>query len=427
MTGGPALDLARDLFDRLGRQSHDGVGITRDTYGSGEQAAHDLIRVEAERLGLEVETDAALNLYITLPGGDRSAPKIMVGSHLDSVPRGGNFDGAAGVLAGLAVLAGWRMDGVVPPADTVLIVIRAEESAWFPLSYIGSKAAFGRLDAEALRVCRRDTGRSLAAHLTDLAGDPDAVARGEATLDPARIARFVEVHIEQGPVLMDADQPVGLVTGIRGSFRYRSATIAGAYAHSGATPREVRRDAALAVARLITAMDVVWTSRSDEGHDLVVTFGRVCTDPEEADFSKVAGHVAFCIDVRSEDAATLALIDTDLQAVVARVALQGSVSIDLGPRTGSTPARMDPALIEAIRSESEALGIPVRAMPCGAGHDAAVFAQEGVPTAMLFIRNANGSHNPREAMDFDDFAAATRLLEQALALPTPANERTEDA
>jgi N-carbamoyl-L-amino-acid hydrolase len=427
MTGGPALDLARDLFDRLARQSHDGVGITRDTYGPGEQAAHDLIRSEAERLGLEVGTDAALNLYVTLPGVDRSAPKIMVGSHLDSVPRGGNFDGAAGVLAGLAVLEGWRAGGFLPLADTVLIVIRAEESAWFPLSYIGSKAAFGRLDAEALRVCRGDTGRSLAAHLTDLAGDPDAVARGEAALDPTRIARFIEVHIEQGPVLMEADQPVGLVTGIRGSFRYRSATITGAYAHSGATPRDVRRDAVLAVARIVTEMDAVWTRRSNEGHDLVITFGRVCTDPEEADFSKVAGYVSFCVDVRSEDAETLALLDADIQAVVDRVARKGSVAIDLGPRTGSRPARMDPALIEAIRSESVALGIPVREMPCGAGHDAAVFAQEGVPTAMLFIRNANGSHNPREAMDFDDFSAATRLLERALALPTPASERIRDA
>ena len=218
----PAFDLARDLFDKLATQSFDGVGITRDTYGPGEQAAHDLVRAEAQRIGLEVTTDAALNLYAALPGQDRTAPKVLVGSHLDSVPRGGNFDGAAGVLSGLAVLAGWRKAGFVPSADTVLVAIRAEESAWFPVSYIGSKAAFGRLDAAALQVCRRDTGRSLANHLLEFGGHPEVIKSGVAALDPARIARFVEVHIEQGPVLMGSEQAVGLVSSIRGSFRARS-------------------------------------------------------------------------------------------------------------------------------------------------------------------------------------------------------------
>ncbi len=420
MTPTPSLDLARDLFARLAQKSFDGVGITRDAYGPGETVAHDMIRAEAERLGLEVATDAALNLYVTLPGADRDAPKVIAGSHLDSVPRGGNYDGAAGVLAVLAVLAGWRAAGFVPQSDTVLIVIRAEESAWFPLSYIGSKAAFGRLDDAALEVCRRDTGRSLAAHMKELGGDPVAVARGEAALHPAGIERFVEVHIEQGPVLLDAGLPVGLVTGIRGSFRYRSAIVTGFYAHSGATPREVRQDAVLAVARLITEMDEVWTRRAREGHDLVITFGQVSTDPDEADFSKVSGRVRFSVDVRSEGADTLALVEADLHQAAARIARQGGVTIDLGPRTESSPARMDPDLIKAIRAESQSIGIPIREMPCGAGHDAAVFALEGVPTAMLFVRNAYGSHNPLEAMEFDDFAAATRLLERVLALPNRA-------
>ena len=417
----PDLDLARDLFARLGRIGHDGVGITRDSYGSGEQAAHDLIRREAEALGLSVRTDAALNLYLTLPGRDREAPVAMAGSHLDSVPRGGNFDGAAGVLAGIAVLAGWRRAGFVPPADTTVMAIRAEESAWFPASYIGSKAAFGVLPPEALAVCRRDNGRTLADHITDLGGDPDTVAAGEPALDPRRLSRFVEVHIEQGPMLVETAQPVGLVTGIRGSFRYRQARITGAYAHSGATPRAPRRDAVLAAARLVTAMDGLWERLEAAGRDLTVTFGRLATDPAEADFSKVAGRVDFCIDVRSFEPETLAEVETALHDSVARIAAQGGVRFDLGERTGSSPARMDAALRAAIHTEAEAMGTPLPDMPCGAGHDAALFAQQGVPSAMIFVRNANGSHNPEEDMDFDDFAIATRLLGRTLALPPGTN------
>ena len=191
----PDLALAGELFDSLRAFSFDGVGITRDTYGAGEQRAHDLMRDTALRLGLEVTTDAALNLYLTLPGRDRTRPVVMTGSHLDSVPRGGNFDGAAGVVAGLAALSGWLKAGRRPTADVTVMGIRAEESAWFPVSYIGSKAAFGLLPPAALDVPRLNTERPLIDYLTDNGADVDAIRAGKAHLDPARIDCFVELHI----------------------------------------------------------------------------------------------------------------------------------------------------------------------------------------------------------------------------------------
>ncbi|MGI4860015.1 MAG: M28 family peptidase, partial [Janthinobacterium lividum] len=154
----PDLPLAAALLDTLRSESSDGEGVTRDTYGAGEQRAHATLAAAARALGLEVRTDAAMNLYMTLPGRDRAAPVRMTGSHLDSVPRGGNFDGAAGVVAGLAVLAGWRHAGRTPAADLTTMAIRAEESAWFPVSYIGSKAAFGQLPAAALDARRQNAG-----------------------------------------------------------------------------------------------------------------------------------------------------------------------------------------------------------------------------------------------------------------------------
>lgn len=413
----PDLDLARDLFSELHGLSHDGVGITRDAYGDGEQRAHDLLATAARALDLEIETDAALNLYVTLPGRDRGAAASMTGSHIDSVPRGGNFDGAVGVLAGLSVLSGWRKANFVPSVDTTLMVIRAEESSWFPISYIGSKAAFGKLPKEALDQPRTDTGRSLAEHISAIGGKPDQVANGVAKLDPARISRFVEVHIEQGPVLIEAGEAVGLVTGIRGSFRFRRGRACGAYAHSGATPRTHRKDAVLAVAHLVTAMNKAWIEHEADGRDLTVTFGRFETDPAQADFSKVAGTVDFSVDVRSSEPETLRIMEEHLLDFAREISVQSGVSIELGARTSSEPATMDPVLRAAIKDQAQELGTTIREMSCGAGHDAAFFASQGVPSAMIFVRNANGSHNPREALEFDDFADATRLLERALALP----------
>jgi N-carbamoyl-L-amino-acid hydrolase len=416
----PDLDLARILFEKLQQISSDGMGITRDTYGSGEQKAHDLIERLALEHGLEVELDDALNLYVTLPGRDRTAARVMTGSHLDSVSVGGNYDGAVGVVAGMSVLVGWRKTGFTPPADTTLMVIRAEESCWFPISYIGSKAAFGQLPKPALDVVRADTGRSLSDHLSDLGGHPERIAQRIAWLDPAKIACFIEVHIEQGPVLIEAGEPVGLVTGIRGSFRYRNAHAIGQYTHSGATPRRLRRDAVLGVARLVSAMSEEWARLEAEGNDLTVTFGRFETDPERADFSKVSGAVDFCIDVRSSDPNTLAEMECVLKNKISSIAAEQGIEFHLGVRTSSKPALMEKALRAAISTQAADLGFTPQEIPSGAGHDSSVFANEGVPTAMIFLRNANGSHNPDESIEFEDFVFASKVLARVCALP--ANE-----
>ncbi len=161
----PDLPLAERLFAELARRTRRGRGIERDTYGEGEQAGHDIAHDAAASLGLEVAVDAIGNLAMTLPGRDRAAPAVIVGSHLDSVPQGGNFDGAAGVVAGLAALSGFRAAGVAPAFDITVMAIRGEESAWFDAAYIGSLGALGRLDPAALEVRRVATGKTLAAPL----------------------------------------------------------------------------------------------------------------------------------------------------------------------------------------------------------------------------------------------------------------------
>lgn len=415
----PDLQLARRLFEQLRRDSDDlaggAHGITRDTYGAGEQRAHQLMAQTARELGLEVTTDAALNLYLTLPGSERTAPAVMTGSHLDSVPRGGNYDGAAGVVAGLAVLAGWIAAGRRPRCDVTVMGVRAEESAWFPVSYIGSKSAFGLLPAETLEILRLDTRRSLRDHLAECGGRPAGIAAGEAHLQAARIACFLELHIEQGPVLVEAGEQVGVVTGICGSLRYRHARVLGEYAHSGATPRSHRHDAVVALAEVIARVQLDWAQMESAGHELTLTFGQVATDAQQADISKVAGLADFSVDVRSRSTASLQEMERHLLTAVAAAEQKHGVRFALGERTGSQPAQMDAALQDELQAAVQGLGLTHRRLPSGAGHDAALFANQGIATAMLFVRNGNGSHNPDEAMDLDDFGAGTRALARVMA------------
>jgi len=157
---------------------------------------------------------------MTLAGKDQSAPRLMTGSHLDSVANGGNFDGAAGVIAGLVAIRSLQRLGLQPGCDITALAIRAEESVWFQVSYIGSRAAFGVLPEGALEARRVDTGRTLAEHMADCGADIDAVRKGVASLDAKSIKGFVELHIEQAPQLVEAGTPVAIGTGVPGNFRY---------------------------------------------------------------------------------------------------------------------------------------------------------------------------------------------------------------
>jgi beta-ureidopropionase / N-carbamoyl-L-amino-acid hydrolase len=406
----PDIDLATRLFEALHEKTFDGVGVTRDSYGPGEQAAHDLVRATAEGLRLETDTDPAGNLYMTLPGRDRRAKRIVLGSHLDSVAQGGDYDGAAGVLAGLATVAGMQNAGFTPQRDVTVIAIRAEEAgAWFPISYPGSNAALGRLPPAALGIRRLDTGRTLEDHMRAVGFDPDAVRTGPPRLTPANTAAYVELHIEQGPVL-DAEQtPVGIVTGIPGSRRLRAARVFGEYNHSGATPRRYRQDAAIALAELAHRLDDHWATLETQGHSLVCTFCVLATTAE-AGFTKIPGEARFQLDIRSVDPTSVDVMFAELHRLITLIEPRRGVRFELGEETGSQPSPMDPAIQAGLTRAADALGITYRRMPSGGGHDAAAFAQAGIPAGMIFVRNQNGSHNPHEAMRMEDFAAASTVL-----------------
>ena len=409
----PDFALAARLFDTLDEHTRDGAGITRASYGSGEQFAHDLMTNTARQLGLDVSHDATGNLYLTLKG--RGARTFLVASHLDSVPQGGNFDGAAGVIAGMAIVSAWKKAQFTPANNITVMAIRAEESTWFPYSYIGSKGALGLLPASALDIKRVDTGRTLAQHIDELGFDSASVRKGLSHWKVSDLRGYAELHLEQGPVLIAKNLPLALVTGIRGSFRYRDAKIIGEYGHSGAVPRAYRHDAVVAAADFVTQLDSKWQRLEEEGHDLTVTIGKLFTNPAQHAFSKIAGEIGICIDVRSHSKPTLTVVKTYIDALAAEIARKYGVRFELGALTGSEPAAMDQDLVERFDAAANALGIGHSRMASGAGHDAATFASAGIPASMIFVRNQNGSHNPDEAMRMEDFELAVRALALGIA------------
>lgn len=424
-----AVDLdavATELFAGLAEIGADGVGITRETFGPGEGAAFDLLEETARRHGLLTARDGAANLSITLPTTadgltpTPARPCVVVASHLDSVPQGGNFDGAAGIVAGLLSLLRMQADGVAPPRPPRLMAIRGEESAWYGKAYLGSSALFGLLSADDLALKHRSADHRLADAMAAAGADLGAIRQGVRLLDPAAVAAYFELHIEQGPVLVARSFPTAVVTGIRGNIRHARVLCRGEAGHSGAVPRWLRRDAVLAMAELMTRLDEHWRVLQEQGLDLVVTFGIVGTSAAEHAISRIPGEAAFSFEVRSQSRDTLEAFYHLMRTEARAIERARKVEFVFDRRLDSAPARMDEALVKRLLALSGRLGLPVETVPSGAGHDAAIFANEGVPSAMIFIRNDKGSHNPEERMDMADFHAGAELLHLALCEATGA-------
>ena len=322
------------------------------------------------------------------------------------MPQGGNYDGAAGVVAGLSALSALRQAGFEPAYDLAVMGIRAEESAWFDVPYIGSAGAFGLLDPTCLSVRRSGDGVTIESALIERGFDPEAIRSRRCLLDPATLRAFVEVHIEQGPTLVARGLPAAVVTGIRGCRRFRQARCVGQYGHSGAVNRAYRHDAVAATVALLHHLETFWVDQEAAGADLVFTAGELYTDPALHGPSKIAGETRFVLDFRSVSEATMDAVAAEARRAAVRLGEEYRVRFELGTTSDSPSASMDLRLRERLMS---LLDQPFE-MPSGAGHDAAVFAKMGVPTAMIFMRNEHGSHNPDEALALADFEVATRAL-----------------
>ena len=403
-------DEAWALMAAVGRQTaHPPPGITRAAFGEGEQLAMEAVSAFAAAGGLSVQRDGFGNHHVLLPGTDPDAPAVVAGSHCDSVPNGGNFDGLAGVAAALAVLLAANAAGVRTRRPLRAVAMRGEESPWFGTAYLGSRLMLDRSPWEAVgALTRRDSGTTLAAHLRALGYDPAA----PRVLHPAGVAAFFELHIEQGPLLEAHGTPVGIATACRGNIRFPGARCRGAYAHSAALPRAYRSDAVLAVAELALALDAFWAGLGTDDN-FVATMGEFCTDAAQHAMTKVAGEVSFTVNLGATDPGTLDRARGVLEAAIARIGRERRVAFELGPEVGTVPVPLDAGLRRLLADGAAAAGFEPLAMPT-VGHDAAMFALSGIPAAVLLVRNAGGSHNPDETMEQADFAAGVAVLAGAM-------------
>ncbi|MGE0058429.1 MAG: Zn-dependent hydrolase [Dehalococcoidia bacterium] len=405
-------ELAGALFEQIRQMSMGREGITRPSYTETETAAMQVVEKVAREAGLATRIDAVANLVVDLPSSATGKP-VWVGSHFDSVPEGGNYDGLAGVIAGLLCLLKAKQLGYCD-RPLSLIGLRGEEAAWFGKAYLGSYAFFGALTPEDMDRPHRDTGRPMRESFAAVGVDEALVTSKKPLVDPSEIAAWFELHIEQGPILEAQDLPVGVVTGIRGNFRHLDAHCLGVAGHSGAVPREMRYDAVFALSHLLSRLDDQWGNLVAEGADLVVTTGMIGTNPQEHALSRIAGDVGFSLEMRSQSVDTLNRYHAIVLEQCALVEAERGVRFELGERIDTAPAVLDAALMENTREACRELSMPFMDIGSGAGHDAAIFQKNGVPAAMVFVRNQGGSHNPEEAMDLDDFMKGCEVLYRAM-------------
>lgn len=409
------LEFAKKIFDDIRAMSADVQGVTRQAFSAKETEVLDYLTKIGQSLQLEITPDRAGNVWMTLPGKDRSLPAFVAGSHVDSVPQGGNYDGLAGVTAALTVAWWMRQTGFQPVRDYTVLMMRGEESSFFGKAYMGSLGMLGKLTAKDLALKIRDGSCTLAEAMQSCGIDTEAVSAGKPLVDIDRIAAFVELHIEQGPTL-DAQKEAraGIVTGIRGNIRHKAVRILGEAAHSGATDKPYRHDALMAFTDWMQRVDRAWDRWLIQGEDLVFTVG-VLKMASSAAISVIPGEVTFSVDIRSLSADTVKRFHDLMQKYGEEVASERGVKIEYDPALVTAPSGVDAALSDRLETSAKAEGIPCMRLASGAGHDSAVLGNNGIPVAMIFVANQQGSHNPHEAMKMEDFMQGTDILWAAVS------------
>ena len=406
--------IAVKLFDDIASFSADNAGVSRPAYSIIETKTLKYLEAFALDLGIVVEYDAGQNAVFSLPEDADKTGYILIGSHVDSVPNGGNFDGLAGVVAGLICLARAKFDGTSFPRPVKVIAMRGEESAWFGPCYIASKALLGKLSEDELNSPHKGDGKKLFAHMDAIGVDMERVGKQIPLLDIKDVHSYIELHIEQGPLLVEKDMPAAVVSGIRGNIRYKNIRCNGEAGHSGAVPRAYRKDPVLAVADLLFRLDESWLTILQKGQDLVFTCGMIATDPKKHALTRIPDLVDFSIDFRSQSAKALGEMRELLNQEIQTVAGERKVQFDLDPEMHTAPALCDAGMVDGLSAAMSRVNLEPFTMPSGGGHDAAVFANAGIPSAMVFVRNRNGSHNPDEAMEISDLIAGTNIIYEYL-------------
>jgi len=397
VTGTAADALARCAT--LGEISEEPDHLTRRVATPALARAGDVVAGWMEDAGMTTRRDAVGNVVGRHGAGERP---FVLGSHLDTVPNAGTFDGPLGIVAAIAVVERLAAGGPQPSCPVEVVAFADEEGTRFGTSYLGSAAYIGALDPAWLDQVDAD-GTTLRDAIRASGGDPDVALE----TSPPELLGYLEVHIEQGPVLEREGLPVGVVTAIAGQTRARI-VLTGEAGHAGTLPMDARHDALAAAAEAVLAVER--HGRAEPG--LVATVGALTLSPNVGNV--VPGEVRMLLDLRHADDGVRRRTAEEVRAKVEGIAAARGVDAGWATRYETPAAVLDAMLRERLADGIRAEGLPVRELVSGAGHDAVVLSRI-CPAAMLFVRCAEGiSHDPRESVSEEDVAVALDVLERAV-------------
>ncbi len=384
-----------DEMAAIGATPHGGV--TRLALSDEDKAARDLLKQWRDEAGLDVGVDDFGNLT-GLRSGQTSDPPVLLASHLDSVVRGGRYDGALGVLCALEVVRTLNDHGIETVKPVAVVNWTNEEGVRFEPAMTCSGAVAGRFERDYVYNRMDRHGARLEDELRRIG------YQGSQENRPLPASACLELHIEQGPVLEDADQPVGVVGGIVG-ITWSEVTVTGHSDHAGPSPMRMRRDPLVAAAEIIQGVERIATMEDDIA---VATVGRVAVEPNT--INTIPGKVTFSVDFRHPERAVLERQVERLEGLVAEVSRETGVSGSVRRFWTSEPTPFDPDVVQAIRASCGELGIASGELWSGAGHDAKYMA-DVVPTGMIFVRSQGGlSHNEAEFSTPEDIEAGANVL-----------------
>jgi N-carbamoyl-L-amino-acid hydrolase len=399
------IDAAR-LWDSIMETGQIGAtpkgGVKRLTLTDLDRQVRDWFVDACKKAGCTVQVDEMGNIFARRPGRDNSLPPIAIGSHLDTQPTGGKYDGIIGVLAGLEVLRTLNDAGYETNAPIEVIDWTNEEGSRFAPAMVSSgvfagvfdkQYAYDRTDREGLR----------------LGDELERIGyKGEIPVGDHKLAAFFELHIEQGPILEAEEKTIGIVTGVQG-IRWFEVTVTGRDCHAGSTPMPMRSDALLAAARMIERINAVALAHAPNA---VSTVGLIEARPNSRNV--INGEVFFTIDLRHPDDAVVLAMEEEVRAAIADVSDKSDVTAAVDCVWVSPAVHFDPGCIDAVRSAAAAQGFPSRDITSGAGHDAAYIARVA-PTTMIFVPCEKGiSHNELEKTEPEQVAAGANVLLHAV-------------
>jgi ureidoglycolate amidohydrolase len=382
-------------------------GITREVYTPTYAAALERVTAWMRDAGLEVRLDAVGNLFGRWAGADAGAPVVLTGSHVDTTLNAGRYDGVLGVLGAIEAVHLLR-EADVRPRRSIELVAWAGEEPRFGTGCVGSRAAAGALERADLDRLRDRDGTSMADALRGAGFDPDRLA--DARIDPVSVHALVELHIEQGIVLENHGEQIGVVTAIAAPHDFRL-TLRGAATHAGATPMDLRRDALAGAAEAMLVLERL--ARQSPSGTTVGTVGVLRLSPGA--INVVPGAVELDVDVRDSDLAAREHVVDSIVTATYEVATRRGLELEVAPIVQDVPVACDPRVVEAAEATCDELGLSYRRMTSGAYHDAMILGRR-VPIGMVFVPSAGGiSHHPDEFTAPADLDRGVEVLAGTLA------------